>query len=124
MQQPDSSKQRADVDGQGNITVQIVGERNQVTVTGAAALRLTMFPRRRKEGGDMGLLSAYTQSIDLVGREPPRARHDSFLTCPGPRSGATWSGRSFASTCCGLVGSSIMTSLSASSSVGTFTSHC
>jgi tetratricopeptide (TPR) repeat protein len=69
MQEPAPAQQRAEVDGQGNVTVQIVGENNRVTIAGAAALRLTMFPRRRQEGGDIGLLSAYTQSIDLVGRE-------------------------------------------------------
>jgi hypothetical protein len=42
--------QTADVRGQGNVTVQIVGEQNQVSVAGAAALRLTMYPRRRREG--------------------------------------------------------------------------
>jgi tetratricopeptide (TPR) repeat protein len=72
-------EQRAEVEGSHNITVQIVGENNRVTVAGAAALRLTMFPRRRKEGGDIGLLSAYTQSIDLVGREPEMAELRAWL---------------------------------------------
>ena len=53
--------QSANVVGHGNVTVQIVGEHNQVTV-GGAALRLTMYPRRRREGGEIGLLSPYTQS--------------------------------------------------------------
>jgi len=61
--------QSANVVGHGNVTVQIVGEHNQVTV-GAAALRLTMYPRRRRKGGEIGLLSPYTQSIELVGRDP------------------------------------------------------
>jgi tetratricopeptide (TPR) repeat protein len=73
MQEAAPAQQRADVDGQGNITVQIVGENNQVTIAGAAALRLTMFPRRRKGDGDIGLLSAYTQSIERVGRDTEMA---------------------------------------------------
>jgi hypothetical protein len=72
-------EQRAEVDGSHNITVQIVGENNQVTVAGAAAFRLTMFPRRRKETGDIGLLSAYTQSIDRVGRESEMAELRAWL---------------------------------------------
>ncbi len=72
-------EQRAAVDGSYNVTVQIVGENNQVTVAGAAALRLTMFPRRRKEGGDIGLLSAYTQSIDRVGRDSEMAELRAWL---------------------------------------------
>jgi tetratricopeptide (TPR) repeat protein len=71
--------QRADVRGQGNVTVQIVGEHNEVTVAGAAELRLTMYPRRRREGGETGLLSPYTQSIELVGREPQLAELKAWL---------------------------------------------
>ena len=74
-----ANQQRADVDGQGNVTVQIVGENNRVTIAGAAALRLTMFPRRRKEAGDIGLLSAYTQSIDRVGRQEEMAELRAWL---------------------------------------------
>ncbi len=66
-------------DGHGNITVQIVGDDSQVTIAGAAALRLTMFPRRRKEGGDIGLLSAYTQSIARVGRDREMAELRAWL---------------------------------------------
>ena len=69
MQPSAPSQQHADVDGQGSIVVQIVGENNRVTIAGAVGLRLSMFPRRRKESGEIGLLSAYTQSIDLVGRD-------------------------------------------------------
>ncbi len=36
MQQP-ANQQRADVDGQGNIIVQIVGESNRVMIAGACA---------------------------------------------------------------------------------------
>ncbi len=72
-------EQRADVDGSYNITVQIVGDNNQVTVAGAAALRLTMFPRLRKESGDIGLLSPYTQSIHLVGRDRELANLRAWL---------------------------------------------
>ena len=71
--------QTADVRGLGNVTVQIVGENNQVTVAGAAALRLTMYARRRREGGETGLLSPYTQSIDLVGRQSELANLKEWL---------------------------------------------
>jgi hypothetical protein len=72
--------QSADIDGHDNITVQIVGESNQVTVGGAAALRLTMYPRRRQEGGETGLLSPYTRSLELVGRGPEMPICDGGLT--------------------------------------------
>ena len=71
--------QTANVRGQGNVTVQIVGEHNQVTVAGTAALRLTMYARRRREAGETGLLSPYTQSIDLIGREPQLAELKAWL---------------------------------------------
>jgi hypothetical protein len=38
-------EQRAEFEGSGNVVVQSVGENNQVTVAGAAALSLTMFSR-------------------------------------------------------------------------------
>ena len=66
--------QSANVDGQGNIIVQIEGDRNTVNLRGLAHLTLTRFLNLRDSKTDTDLLSPYSRSIELVGREREHGR--------------------------------------------------
>jgi hypothetical protein len=61
-------EQRAEIDGSGNIVVQIEGDRNTVNLKGLAHLTLTRFLNLREARNDAELLSPYSRSIPLVGR--------------------------------------------------------
>jgi tetratricopeptide (TPR) repeat protein len=68
------ARQHAEISGQGNVVVQIVGDGNSVVV-GYAYLTLTRYLNRRippgqgDPGGEAALLSPYALSVPLVGRE-------------------------------------------------------
>ena len=65
--------QSANVDGHGNVIVQIEGDRNTVNLRGLAHLALTRFLNLRDAKSDTDLLSPYSRSIVLVGREQEMA---------------------------------------------------
>jgi tetratricopeptide (TPR) repeat protein len=73
LRQVDPMIQSANVDGQGNVIVQIEGDRNTVNLRGLAHLTLTRFPHLRDSKTDADLLSPYSRSIELVGREQEMA---------------------------------------------------
>ena len=78
MQELASIQQRADVDGQGNVVIQILGNDNRVDLT-RPYLRLTRYLTRRRIDFDADLLSPYTRSIPLVGREQELAELRAWL---------------------------------------------
>ncbi len=94
----DEAAQDARVEGHGNTVVQIVGDGNTV-VAGYAHLRLERYANRRAvkpaspdAGGTPAgeraadLLSAYSRSLPLLGRERDLARLDAWLDAPAPVS--------------------------------------
>ncbi|MFL6262871.1 MAG: tetratricopeptide repeat protein, partial [Thermoanaerobaculia bacterium] len=82
---PPGARQEAWVSGEGHVVVQIVGDGNTV-VAGHPHLRLTRYLNRRlAEGEDRGeasLLSPYSLSVPLVGRETVLADLWTWLTSP------------------------------------------
>jgi hypothetical protein len=83
MQEPLPRRQRAKAKGHGNITVQIVGEGNEVTIAGAAALRLA-----RHLGTSARFWMTPQTRYDLaVAERPQRGRgRPRCLTLPASRS--------------------------------------
>jgi hypothetical protein len=92
MQQPAPSQQRADVDGQGNVIVQILGNDNRVDLV-RPYLRLTRYLTRRRVDSDADLLSPYTRSIPLIGREQEMADPRQWLSSAKPISVRVLTGR-------------------------------
>jgi hypothetical protein len=86
------AQQRADVHGQGNIIVQILGNDNRVDLA-RAYLRLTRYLARRRIETDADLLSPYTLSIPLVGRQPELADLRAWLGSDKPISVRVLTGR-------------------------------
>ena len=72
-------EQRAEVDGSGNVVVQIEGDRNTVNLKGLAHLTLTRFLQLRAPRSDADRLSPYALWIPLVGRERELADLRSWL---------------------------------------------
>ena len=85
MQQPAPNPQRADVDGQGNIIVQVLGNDNRVDF-GRPYLRLTRYLTRRRIDSEVDLLSPYSRSIPLVGRQQEFADLRAWLSSGKPIS--------------------------------------
>jgi hypothetical protein len=91
MQEP-ANQQRADVDGQGNVIVQVLGNDNRVDL-GRAYLRLTRYLTRRQTDSEIDLLSPYSRSIPLVGRELELAKLRTWLASGKPVSVRVLTGR-------------------------------
>jgi len=84
--------QEAQINGRNNIIVQIVGDGNTV-VSGYAHLTLTRYLTRRRIEGDTDLLSPYTRSIPLIGREREMADLRAWLEGDRPISVRVLTGR-------------------------------
>ncbi len=86
---PPGARQEASVSGEGHVVIQIIGDGNTV-VAGHPHLRLTRYLNRRlAEGEDRGeasLLSPYSLSVPLVGRDTVLADLWTWLTSPQPIS--------------------------------------
>jgi tetratricopeptide (TPR) repeat protein len=73
------TEQRADIEGSGNVIVQILGNDNRVDL-GRPYLRLTRYlTRRERVESDADLLSPYARAISLVGREREMAELRAWL---------------------------------------------
>jgi len=72
------AEQRADIDGSGNVIVQILGNDNRIDL-GRAYLRLTRYLMRRRVDTEADLLSPYARSIPLVGRQQEMAELRAWL---------------------------------------------
>jgi tetratricopeptide (TPR) repeat protein len=81
-------RQRVDVDGQGNIVVQVIGDDNRIDL-GRPYLRLTRYLARRVDASqrsDAELLSPYSRSIPLIGRDEELADLRAWLASGKPIS--------------------------------------
>ena len=76
--------QKAKVEGSNNIVVQIEGDRNQVNIKGLAHLTLTRYLTRRSTENDADILTPYSFSIPMIGREDDLAELSAWLD--GPKS--------------------------------------
>jgi hypothetical protein len=85
--------QQAGIDGQNNIIVQIEGSNNAVNLKGLAHLTLTRYLTRRHIETDVDLLSPYTRSIPLIGRERELGELHAWLTNEKPISIRVLTGR-------------------------------
>jgi hypothetical protein len=91
MQQPAPSQQRADIDGQGNVIVQVLGNDNRVDF-GRTYLKLTQHLKSRVDS-EIDLLSPYSRSIPLVGRREEREQLRAWLARDKPISVRVLTGR-------------------------------
>jgi hypothetical protein len=64
-----AQRQHARIDGQNNVIVQIEGDNNAVNLKGLAQLTLTRYLTRRRIESDIDILSPYSRSIPLIGRD-------------------------------------------------------
>ena len=85
------AEQRADIDGQGNVIVQILGNDNRVDL-GRAYLRLTRYLTRRRIDSDADLLSPYARSIP-VGRQQEMTELQTWLGSGRPIAVRVLTGR-------------------------------
>ena len=75
--------QKAEVDGSFNNTVQIVGDGNHVTLSGARPLALSKYGEghlRAKVRREFDLLKPYARALSIVGRETEQAALRDWLT--------------------------------------------
>jgi hypothetical protein len=76
--------QHGKLDGQNNVFVQIAGDNNAVNLKGLAHLTLTRYLTRRRIDSDIDILSPYSRSIPLIGREAELADLRAWLTSDKP----------------------------------------
>ncbi len=88
-----SRTQRAGIDGQNNVIVQIEGDNNAVNLKGLAHLTLTRYLTRRHVDTDIDILSPYTRSIPLIGRDAELADLRAWLASEKPISIRVLTGR-------------------------------
>jgi len=86
------AEQRADIDGSGNVIVQILGNDNRVDL-GRPYLKLTRYLTRRPVDSEADLLSPYTRSIPLVGRQQEMTELRAWLENGRPISVRVLTGR-------------------------------
>ena len=85
--------QRAEIEGQNNIVVQIEGDNNAINLKGLAHLTLTRYLTRRRIDSDVDLLSPYSRAIPLIGRDRELADLRDWLTSGKPVSIRVLTGR-------------------------------
>ncbi len=85
--------QELTVSGSGHIVVQIEGDDNQVNLKGLAHLTLTRYLNRRQVESDADILSPYSLSIELVGRQTELASLRAWLASPKPIAVRVLTGR-------------------------------
>ncbi|MDH3662311.1 MAG: tetratricopeptide repeat protein [Alphaproteobacteria bacterium] len=85
--------QTAEIDGKGNIIVQIEGDQNQVNVKGLPYLTLTRYLTRRGGESEAEILTPYSFSIPMIGRDDEMAKLDAWLDGPKPISVRVLTGR-------------------------------
>lgn len=79
--------------GNSNIVVQIEGDRNQVNLKGLPHLTLTRYLIRRRVDNEADILSPYSFSIPMVGRDDELAKLSAWLDGPRPISVRILTGR-------------------------------
>jgi hypothetical protein len=88
-----AERQHAGIDGQNNIIVQIEGDNSAVNLKGLAHLTLTRYLTRRRLESDIDILSPYSRSIPLIGRDAELADLRAWLTSQKPISIRVLTGR-------------------------------
>jgi hypothetical protein len=88
-----AERQHAGIDGQNNIIVQIEGDDNTVNLKGLAHLTLTRYLTRRRIESDIDILSPYSRSIPLIGRDAEIAGLRRWLGSEKPISIRVLTGR-------------------------------
>jgi hypothetical protein len=87
------AEQRADIDGSGNVIVQILGNDNRLDLP-RPHLRLTRYlTRRERVETEADLLSPYARSIPLVGRKREMAELRAWLASGRPIAVRVLTGR-------------------------------
>jgi tetratricopeptide (TPR) repeat protein len=92
-QAPRDTEQQVAIHGANNIVLQIEGDRNTVNLKGFAHLTLTRYLTRRHIESDADLLSPYSRSIPLIGREREMAALRAWLASDRPISVRVLTGR-------------------------------